>query len=275
MREENIDRPFVLVSGDVKLHFEYPNQSLTLQGSSQALFLASPVWEKMLNPPFRSLISEEGNNNGKQDINIDFSEDNGEALLILLRIAHLQFHKAPSKLKNFNIFLALAILCDKDDCVGLIKPWLQPWVGNEGTALWDTPGYESWLFIAWVLGWNIRFQFLAVELVNTGQINDAGEILTRYGDVLPGQMPPDIIGRFCVLFIHSNENILAASKLLLTSITCPTLCSESILSTRSRLSMNFFNCRTILLIYSTGVWSVSALQHIIEKNVTQWFMALL
>lgn len=203
LREENIDRPVLLVvSGDVLLRLEYSNQSFTLLGSSQALSLASPVWEKILNPPFPSLVSKEDNNDEKQGKHIDFSEDNGEALLILLRIAHLQFRKVPSKLKDFNTFLALAILCDKYDCVGLIKPWLQPWAGNEGTAVWDVPGYESWLFIAWVLGWKNRFQALATNLVRTVQINDAGVVLTRHGDVLPGQMPPDIIGRFCVLFPH-------------------------------------------------------------------------
>lgn len=152
MGEENIDRPVLLDSGDVRLHFEYSNQSLTLHGSSRALSLASPVWNKILNPPFGSLVSKEGNNNGKQDKHIDFSEDNGEALLILLRIAHLQFSKVPSTLKSFDTLLALAILCDKYDCVGLIKLWLPPWVGNEGTEFkWDEAGYEPWLFIAWVL----------------------------------------------------------------------------------------------------------------------------
>lgn len=209
MREENIDRPVLLaVSGDVLLRLEYSNQSFTLLGSSQALSLASPVWEKILNPPFPSLVSKEGNNDEKQGKHIDFIEDNGEALLILLRIAHLQFRKVPSKLKDFDTFLALAILCDKYDCVGLIKPWLQPWAGNKGTVsvvwdvLWDVPGYESWLFIAWVLGWKNRFQALATNLVRTVQINDAGVALTRHGDFLPSQMPPDIIGRFCVLFPH-------------------------------------------------------------------------
>lgn len=81
MREGNIDRPVLLDSGDLRLHFEYSNQSLTLQGSSGALSLASPVWNKILHPPFRSLVSKEENNNGKQHIHIDFSEDNGEALL--------------------------------------------------------------------------------------------------------------------------------------------------------------------------------------------------
>lgn len=217
--DENIDRPVLLGSGDLQIRIEFPNQSLTLQGSSRALSLASPVWDKILNPPFRSLVSKEGDNDGKQDKHIDFSEDNGEALLILLRIAHLQFSKVPSTLKSFDIFLALAILCDKYDCVGLIKPWLQPWVGNEGTEFkWDEAGYEPWLFIAWVLGWKNRFQSLATKLVRTVQINDAGEVLTWHGDVLPGQMPPDIIGRFCILFTHLMRiYLLAASKLLLTS----------------------------------------------------------
>lgn len=212
IEEENIGPPVLLDSGDIRLRITYSNRSLTLQGSSTFLSSASPVWNKILNPPFPMLFRKEGGNANRQDTHIDFSEDNGKALLLLLRIAHLQFSKVPSTLESFDTFIALAILCDKYDCVGLIKPWLHSWVGNDGTEFkWDESGYESWLFIAWVLGWKDRFQSLAIKLVRTVQINDAGEILTWNGDILPSQMPPDIIGRFCILFIHLM-NIFSSHK---------------------------------------------------------------
>lgn len=101
-----------------------------------------------------------------------------------------------------GIFIALAILCNKNDCVGLIKPWLRLWIKNDNIEFEDyipgpEPKYEEALFIAWVFGRKKIFQFLATKLVRTMKTNDEGETLTWHGEDLTSQMPPDIIGRFC------------------------------------------------------------------------------
>lgn len=193
----NGNSPVILDSGDVRLLVSYSNQSLALLGSSQVLSLASPVWNKTLNPPFPKLVSKEGGNNNIQDKQIDFSEDDAEALLLLLRIVHLQFNKIPSRLE-FDTILNVAILCDKYDCVGVVKPWLPLWLVNEDTQC-DKPGYEEWLFIAWVFGREKLFGSLAKKLLREMKTNDEGESLASTGEVLSSQMPPDIIGRFSIL----------------------------------------------------------------------------
>lgn len=194
--------PVILDSGDVRMVVHYSNQSLTLLGSSQALSLASPVWKKILNPPFPKLVSEGGGHDDIQDKQIDFSEDNGEALLLLLHIAHLQLSKVPSTQEGLDTILALTILCDKYDCAGLIKPWLLLWVGGDSTNFKynDKPVNEEWLFIAWVFGRKNTFQSVATKLVSTVKINEEGENLNETGEVLPSQMPPGIIGRFRISF---------------------------------------------------------------------------
>ena len=61
---------------------------------------------------------------------LHFEDDDGEALLLLLRIAHLQFAEVPVSL-DFDKLLQVAILCDMYDCVGLVKPWLSTWLSDE------------------------------------------------------------------------------------------------------------------------------------------------
>lgn len=86
--------------------------------------------EKFVHFPFLRLPSEEGEVVFLQDKQIDFRKDKGEALLLLLRIAHLQFNKVPTNLSLRSI-IAITVLCDKYDCTGLVKPWLPLWLSNE------------------------------------------------------------------------------------------------------------------------------------------------
>ena len=61
---------------------------------------------------------------------VDFSDDNGEALLILLRIAHLRFHDTPTTLA-YQTLLQVAVLCDQYQCINLVRPWLPQWLADE------------------------------------------------------------------------------------------------------------------------------------------------
>lgn len=112
MEVDNSNLPVLLDSGDLRLLVTFSNQSLTWLGCSSSLSLGSPVWNKFLNPPFPKLVSKEGGDGDTQHEQIDFSEDSGEALLILFRIAHCQFRKIPSILE-FKSILDVAVLCDK------------------------------------------------------------------------------------------------------------------------------------------------------------------
>jgi len=80
---------------------------------------------------------------------LDFTEDNGEALLILLRIAHLQFHELPEKEMSLDFLLNLAILCDMYDCQKLVKPWVSQWCIFSNLVRPDA-ALEKLLFVAFV-----------------------------------------------------------------------------------------------------------------------------
>ena len=192
MEEDNSNVPVLLDSGDVRLYVRYSNRSLTWSAFSSNLAQVSPVWNKMLNPPFPKISSKEGGDGGMQAKSIDFTDDSAEALLILLRIAHCQFSKIPSRLELETI-LHMAVLCDKYDCAGLVKPWLDSWLVNEWSQ-YDRPGNEQWLFIAWVFGKEQIFEASARKLQREMTVDDCGKALTSTGESFSSLMPAGIIG---------------------------------------------------------------------------------
>lgn len=201
--EGSHDNPiFILDSGDLRLLATYSNDRVAFAVLSHAISLTSPIWKKTMHPPFPRLPGAEQGNDDLQDEHIDFSEDNGEALLPLLRIAHLQSSKVPPTL-TFKDILDIAVLCDKYDCVGLVKPWLPLWLVNEETQ-YKEPEHEEWLFIAWVFGREKTFRELATKLVREVKTNHKGDCLASTGEILPSRMPPDIVGKFCVMHMYDG-----------------------------------------------------------------------
>lgn len=192
MGEDNSNVPVLLDSDDVRLNVSHSNRSLTWSASSSRLAQVGPVWNKMMNPPFPKASSKEGDDGGMEAKSIDFTDDSAEARLILLRIAHCQFSKIPLRLES-GMILDMAVLCDKYDCVGLVKPWLDMWLVDEWSQ-YDRPGNEQWLFIAWVFGREQIFEALARKLQREMTADDCGEGLTSTGESFPSLMPPDIIG---------------------------------------------------------------------------------
>lgn len=97
--------------------------------------MASPVWKQFI---FSPLLQKEQTATGDEERvapkpalcapyveELDFSEDDGEALLLLLRYTHLQFKEIPQFPDN-TLFRNVAILCDLYDCgmLKIISPFL-------------------------------------------------------------------------------------------------------------------------------------------------------
>lgn len=210
--------PVLLGSGDLQIHVTYSNQSLIWSGFSSSLCQASPVWNKMLSPPFQQLTRKEGvDDYGMREKRINLQGDSGEALLILLRVAHCQFSLLPSEIE-FETILEMAVLCDRYDCVELVKPWLDSWLVNEQSECYK-PGQEGWLFIAWVFGRKKFLQGMAKKLMGEMTFNDDGEGLTSTGETFPALMPPDIMGMLPHFLSKPRlESFLLTQLLLLESI---------------------------------------------------------
>jgi hypothetical protein len=166
--------------------------------SSIAMSMASPIWKAMFNPTSGFLESN-------PDVPVEFPEDDPDALLILLKIAHLQFHQIPKSI-SFSWLTELAVLCDKYDSVRLLQPFIEQWM-SPWTLLCLEPGYEDWLFISWSFGCEQIFNLLAASLVLSIELDSEGRILNSGNELLVDHMPPGSIGEsilYCELF-KGNE----------------------------------------------------------------------
>ena len=94
---------------------------------------------------------------------VDFRDDDGEALLLLLRIAHHQYNDIPTTLA-YKTLLNVAVLCDCYSYVELVEPWLSQWLSDEQKSSKEAE-HENWLFIAWVFGRDKVFSDLAAKMV--------------------------------------------------------------------------------------------------------------
>lgn len=190
MAQTSTMTPFNFGEGDAKAAATYNKERIVFQVSSHALGFASPVWKKFLFPPFPSTMDEAA----KDGINIDFTDDNGEAVLLLLNIAHLQFNKiCTDKPLPYQLLLQVAILCDQYDCVQLVRPWLSQWMTNEIEEA-NKIGQERWLFISWVFGREDVFRRLATRLAKNVHISEQGKCCSSSGIDLSEGMPPGIMG---------------------------------------------------------------------------------
>jgi hypothetical protein len=181
--DPNGDRTLIVGTGE--------NQKL-FRVSSKAMSLASPVWKAMFTGPYRESTAEE----------ISFPEAEPNALLIALRIAHLQFKDLPSSL-DFQGLLDLAFICDVYDMVPIIRPFSTDWI-SALEPLAEQVGHEEWLSIAWTFGLREIFERTARMLVLCASTNAAGQCLNAENQVLDDFTPPGIIGEFRALYISLN-----------------------------------------------------------------------
>jgi hypothetical protein len=175
--------------------------------SSHAMALASPAWEKFVFPPWsgpKETKDLEGQYVRTPPVQqLDFAEDDGEALLTLLRIAHLQFKDIPVTL-SYDHLLNLATLVEQYRCISIIRPWLATWLANEESE-WKAPGHECWLFIAWTLGRHEVFENLALKMVKEIVVDAKGVTFTSSGEPISEPLPYGILG-------NSTDQMLAYFK---------------------------------------------------------------
>lgn len=168
-----------------------------IQASKTAMSLASPVWKAMFSQAWAEHDAPE----------IPLPEDDIEAILLVLRIAHLRFEDLPKKEHlTFSRLLDLAVICDKYDLVCLVEPfldlnqWARPWLPI-GTLKHCRP---ELLFIAWTFGHSESFNMLAKHFTMLLRVEADGAPLIS-GQQPPEHMPPGLLGKFVATFRqHSN-----------------------------------------------------------------------
>ena len=187
------------VDGDVRLVVgKAGGIQQPIQASKTVMSLASPVWKAMFSRVWAEHEASE----------IPLPDDDIEATLLVLRIAHLQFQDLPKKSKlTLSRLLDLAVICDKYDLVRLVHPfldlnqWAQPWfpIGTVGAQY-----KPELLFIAWTFGYSREFELLAKHFVTHLRVEADGTLLFA-GQQSPEHMPPGLLGKF-VVTSRQNSN---------------------------------------------------------------------
>ncbi|KAF1829917.1 hypothetical protein BDW02DRAFT_535226 [Decorospora gaudefroyi] len=190
--------------------------------SKTAMCLASSVWKAMFEPHWRENEATE----------IPLPDDDIEATLIALRIAHLRFHELPKEHGlTIETLHALAMVCDKYDLVRLVRPFLDlhEWSECHFPLKKKRARYHpNWLFFAWTFGY--KDSFIAFEKYITQRIGlDAhGNAVTDDCYGFPDHFPPDLLERM----MHIRNTVLTAMldelyKALDRIIEGPVCCSKS------------------------------------------------
>jgi len=86
---------FIFEYGDLDIKLTLDGNEMMGKVSARALAMASPVWKKFIYPPFPQVESDQ-TADPLPVKELDFTEDDPTALLILLRVAHLQFKRVPA-----------------------------------------------------------------------------------------------------------------------------------------------------------------------------------
>lgn len=127
-------------NGELNLIVGIGDEARTFRVSSHAMRLASPVW--------RAMLSSHNGFKEASDEEITFPDDNPQAVFIVLVACHLRFQDVPEQLE-FTELVNLCVLCDKYDCVSILRPWLSAWMAPWKSSVAKI-GYEGWVFISWV-----------------------------------------------------------------------------------------------------------------------------
>jgi hypothetical protein len=129
---------------------------------------------------------------------LDFTEDDGEALLLLLRVMHHQTTNIPKVALDFPILLSLAKLCDQYICAHLLEPWLHYWLLDEGT-MWQRLGNEDYLFVAWVFRREKTFEAIVSNALK--RMDLSGPVEEEMGQYAPESLISKSSTNYCMFYL--------------------------------------------------------------------------
>ncbi|KAH9209119.1 hypothetical protein DL95DRAFT_414153 [Leptodontidium sp. 2 PMI_412] len=230
MAGQTLPNPFLFDAGDVQILVSYKEKPLVGMICSQALLHASPVLKKFIFPPWkvappflplpksetestesprarRSTLAVISTSSQAPFATIDCTEDDGEAVLVLLNIIHLKHRLVPKRLQ-FSILLQVAVLCEKYMCVDLVQPWLSTWTDNLKFRT-KYPMAEQVLYTHWVFGQEEEFETVAKSILLEVKTNKDGQLLNKYGWLWSEPFPPGIAENIFRIRKETIESLLA------------------------------------------------------------------
>lgn len=180
---------------------------LSIRVSRRSMALSSPTWAAMFSPTSKWLESSTSE--------LPLPDDDPDALLLLLRIAHLHFDLIPLRLHSSSssspsddisaatadptpnsLLYRVAVLCDKYDCVRLVRPWIREWLRYPMASGLASPTVREDLFINWVFGGSAKwFGGLLAEIIWQARLDQEGvAVMGEEGVLDTGVLAGETIG---------------------------------------------------------------------------------
>ncbi|KAF8244097.1 hypothetical protein K440DRAFT_663641 [Wilcoxina mikolae CBS 423.85] len=169
----------ILPGGDMEIALHSDNENVTYLYivSSLQLCACSSVFRAMLGP--KSSFSEAVElrrcleTNSPDIYELKVQEHDPTALAAVLSVIHARTESLPDVIP-FEGLLQVAIICDYYDCAAAMRPWDDMWMKRHKENA-QTPGFESWLFIAQVFKEQDIFQELSLKIIRESIVED-GEL---------------------------------------------------------------------------------------------------
>lgn len=156
--------------------------------SSKVMSLGSPVFAAMLESNFIEGIS---NHQGEGPHAIHLPDDDGDAMVLLCKIFHLDTADLTCSRPNRHMIRSLVILCDKYDCVATLRPWVALWYPLDDLTD-DTTNLGEIMFIAFTLDLPKLFSLASWKVLL--QQNCPFELLEGYASERDCIEPPALLG---------------------------------------------------------------------------------
>lgn len=162
--------------------------------SRKALCLSSSVFRAMLRDgsPFLESTDQVIASDGLRRIQL--KEDNYEAMSIVAKVIHMQHDIVPVTV-SFNMLETLAVACDKYDIRQCLGFWPQKWSEPHFHTV-TTPGYERWLFIAFIFRNATVFSMISQHFMLNTKLTETGDLQFPGSNQTSEGVPNGILGTY-------------------------------------------------------------------------------
>jgi len=194
--------------GDVLLILLSASGIARFRVNSNILCIASPVFRAMLgaNSKFKERAALSARTPTSEPLELSLPDDDPKALVVILRVIHLQYDWVPPSLDENQLY-KIAVICDKYDMRQSLEVWLAKWI----SPLVDPPAKpisgDKWLFIAYAFGRQDLFSRLTKDLILQCRSDEDGNLLLN-GNTLSEHIPGRIVGEWDLGY-HRHRSLIA------------------------------------------------------------------
>jgi hypothetical protein len=136
-------------------------------------------------------------------VHVIFPDDDANAMCLLLAIAHTDTANLPVRL-SLDEIIRLAQVAERYDLNHLLVGYLEPWLAPHRQRITER-GYEHWLYVAWQLGLEKDYLFLADYLAVNCAINEQKKLLIPSTDRLfIGHFPRNALRKFDAIDMRTS-----------------------------------------------------------------------